>query len=322
MVSVLGLPSPEAVKLTQLSQESENFKISITDGNLDMFTGIRDYYTLLIISSTDPKHKCQPCMNLGKVIDIVSKSWFHDYLFTNGLFFVEIDLIHQDNYKLASAIKLQTIPQIWLVPPNLEEKYDPLALLTESHFNFNLPVGDIKSQAFAIAQFLSETLQKSIYIRDENPANNFIFYFIITFCSITLLKRRGPKVITNLGKKGAYWALSIFAILVSTTGFQFTRIRKIPFVARNENGIIFISGGSHYQFGVEVVIMSGLYLILALSIISLIKVGNYSSKALDTKQRLMLIILNVCITYLLYSTLTSIVLRKDPEYPFSFTKLF
>ncbi|EGV62571.1 ER oligosaccharyltransferase complex subunit [Yamadazyma tenuis] len=324
-VLVAALSSQEALGLTELSQKSEDFIIRVTDGKLDSFTGVRDYYTLVILTSTSSEHKCTTCQNLIDIVQIVARSWFHDYTRSHALFFVEIDLVHEPNMRLAGAIQLQTVPHLWLVPPNPEEQYDEFALLKEQHFIYRLPVGKVDSQAFDLAQFLSQTLQKSIYIRDGDPMVNFVLYFVVTFLVITICKRNAPQLVKNLGRVFAYKVLSIGMILASTTGFQYSRIQKIPFVARNDEGLIIISGGTHYQFGVESLIVSGVYLLLAVSFLVLVYLGSYKTTAkstLDDQSKHILIISMTITLYLLYSALTSIILRKDSDYPYAFTKLF
>lgn len=323
-VAIAGT-SPEALRLTQLSQEYDDFIIRVTDGKLDAFTGVRDYYTLVVLTSSSSAHGCVACHEITRALRMVAKSYFKDYLPLNSLFFVEIDLIHQPNFEIASAIQLNTIPHVWLVPPNAKEQYDPYAIIKEQHFVFKIPKGSIKTQAFELAQFISTTVQKSIYLRKEGPFSNFMVTFSVTFLVIMLFKKKGPRIIVNLGKTFVYKALTLVAVLTSTTGYQYTQIQKVPFIARNEKGIILISGGSGYQFGIETFIVSGNYALLGAAFILLIYLGNYKSSSnsvLSEKVKDYLILVNAVVLYILYSCLTSIALRKDHDYPYHFTKLF
>lgn len=317
--------SLEAIKLTELAQRHDDFIIRITDGDLSMFTGVRDYFTVVVITSSAEKHGCPMCQKLPPVIEMVSKSWARDYSFTHSLFFVEIDLAHSDNLKIAQLIGLETIPHIWVVPQNLQEQYEPYALVKEKHFIFHLPKTSAVNQAFELAQMLSVTLNRSIYLRTQEPVTQFITYFGLTFGLIMLIRKKGPKIITNLGKSFAYMILSLGAIMVSITGYHFTKIQKAPFLARNEKGIMFISGGKHYQFGTEIIILSVTYSLLGTCFISLLYLGRYKSTAVSlfkSSQVTMLIILNSIILYFLNSVLTSIAVRKDLEYPYHYVKLF
>lgn len=317
--------SPEALRLTRLTEESEDQIIRITDGSLEPFTGVRDYHTLLIMTSSSDAHGCVSCDSITRAAKLVAKSYFKDYLPFNSLFFVEVDLKYEPNFQIANAIQLNTVPHIWLVPPNSKEQYDPMALVKEPHFDFKVPKGNIQNQAFEMAQFVSKNVQRSILLRDEDPLQTFLLFFCVTFLAIMLFKKRGPKILTNLGKSFVYKVLVLVAILASTTGYQFTKIQKVPFIARNEKGIIFVSGGTHYQFGIETVIVSGNYALLGIAFVTLIYLGNYKStpKSLfNDKFKDYLVIVNVVILYCLYSTLTSLALRKDHDYPYYFSKLF
>lgn len=317
--------SLEALTLTEESKKFQDYIIRIEDGNLDLFTGVRDYYTLVVLTSTLDKHNCEPCKTIMNGIKRVSKNYFNDYQQLHQLFFVEIDLVHEANRKIANDLQLSSIPHVWLVPPNPQEQYDPLAILKEQHFVFKVPKGSVANQALELARLLSQTLNKSIYVRDEDPLTQFILYFAVTFLSITILKRRGPKIITNLGKPFAWRIISIFAILSSITGYQFTKIKKVPFIARNEKGIMFISGGHHYQFGTEIVIVSLNYLLLGIAMLTLIYLGKYKAHERSNfkKEEIQILIsINCVVIYVFYSILTSIALRKDPYYPYHFTKFF
>ncbi|CAH6720965.1 dolichyl-diphosphooligosaccharide--protein glycosyltransferase subunit Ost6p [[Candida] jaroonii] len=324
-LQVWAYNSLEALTLTEVSSQSEDFIIRIEDGNLDLFTGVRDYYTLVILTSTLDKHNCVPCKGIMDGIKRVSKNYFKDYKQLHQLFFVEIDLVHEGNRKIANDLQLASIPHVWLVPPNPKEQYEPLAILKEQHFVFKVPKGSVANQALELARLLSQTLNKSIYVRDEDPLTQFILYFSVTFLSITILKRRGPKIVTNLGKPMAWRIIAIGAILSSITGYQFTKIKKVPFIARNEKGIMFISGGHHYQFGTEIVIVSANYILLGVATLFLIYLGNYKPHERSKFQKdhiQILITINCVVLYIFYSCLTSIALRKDPYYPYHFTKFF
>lgn len=317
--------SQEANILTDLSLQSPDRVIQIKDGNLDLVAGSRDYYTLIVFVSSAAEHKCVTCSDVHNSMSIVAQSWFQHYLDSNELFFIEIDLAYTENFKLAQVIKLNTIPHVWLVPPNNEEIQDPYSIIKEKHFIFKFPRGDIKTQAHALASFITQTLKKPIVLITENPALTFALYFIVTLLSIILFRRRGPVIITNLGKQFAYLIISIGIVLTSTTGFNFVRMNNLPFIAKNENGMIYVTGGTRYQLGVETVLLSSVYTAMSALIVLLIKLGTYkvSEKSyLNDKAKFFTILLTSVVLYILYSILTSIVLRKDPGYPYPFLKLF
>lgn len=317
--------SQDAIDLTKLSDDSEDKIIQITDGVLDLVQGSRDYFTLIVFTSSAAEHKCNTCPSVHDTVVMVAKSWFKYYLQSNHLFFLEIDLAHSDNFKLAQVIQLNTIPHVWLVPPIDNDPEDPYSIIKEEHMIFKLPKGDIKKQAFALAEFLTQTIKKPVVLITEDPVQTFVLYFVVTLLTIILFKRRGPKIITNLGKIFAYLIISLGIVLTSVTGFHFVRIHSIPFIAKNEKGLIYITGGIHYQLGIEVIILGSLYTAMSMVIILLIKLGNYKvteKSILTDKSKFFALLLASAVLYILYSCLTSIVLRKDSGYPYSFTKLF
>ncbi|RLV95016.1 Dolichyl-diphosphooligosaccharide--protein glycosyltransferase subunit OST6 [Spathaspora sp. JA1] len=319
----------EALQLTELSLASDNNIIELLDGDLSMVDGPRDYYTVLIFTSSDIAHGCQPCTEAYEIISRVSKSWFADHAESNYLAFINIDLINQPNSKIFQILGLQTIPHIWLIPPNSEVEYGrgPYKILEEPHLDFRVPKGSKDEQVLEFAQFISENTQRNIMVRDEEPIMKFLKTFLITFSVIIIIKKRGPSIITSSKKKTVTGIFFICLLLMSIGGYQFTVQQGVPFIAKNDKGgIIFVSGGRHYQFGIEVVVSAITYASLASALLFLIYIGKYeiTDKSIIKSEiaKAGLVLLSAGIEYLLYSCLTSIILRKDPGYPYGFTKLF
>ncbi|EGW31750.1 uncharacterized protein SPAPADRAFT_62344 [Spathaspora passalidarum NRRL Y-27907] len=320
--------SQESIHLTELSHASDDFIIEVTDGDLSLIDGPRDYFTVLIFTSTDIAHGCQPCEEARDIISRVSKSWFADYAESNYLAFINIDLINKPNMNIFQVLGLQTIPHIWLIPPNHSVEYgNPYKILQEGHFDFRVPKANKDEQILAFAQFLSENTQRSILVRTEEPIAKFLKTFLLTLSFILLIKKKGPSIITSTRKKTVTAWFFIGLLLFCIGGYQFTIQQGVPFIARNDKGgIIFVSGGMSYQFGIEVFVSGANYAALAISLVSLVYIGQY--KVTDTSVikndyvKTALILVNTGVQYLLVSCLTSLILRKDSNYPYPFTKLF
>lgn len=323
--------SIEALRLTEKSLESPNYVIPVSQSDVSALAGERDYYTLLIITSTDPAHNCEVCQSLNKVIDRVADSWFADYANSNYLFFVNIDLADHSNAKLFHKVNIDTVPHIWLLPPSRDKPAVPydeagFSIFKEPHFIFRLPMTGLDSQIYELALFLTQQTHKSIYIRHENPVQKFVTTFALTLGAIIFIRKRGPRVISNFQKKDTVKILALVCTLVFVGGYLFSTIEKAPFVAKNDVGeVIYISGGIYYQFGIEVFIIAANYALLGASLICLIYLGTYKvtavSRISSENGKNLCIGINTIITYLLYSLLTSIFLRKDHEYPYHFSKL-
>lgn len=335
----------QAAQLSALSLESPDYVIPVTGSNLSLFSQPdREHYTLLVLTSTDEKHECDSCIPLKTIVRRVAHAWFADYLHTDYLFFAEVDIVDRSNVEMFRHIGLQTVPQIWLIPPsNLarnhylarEPKYDAdgieyfdnYDILFEPHAEFSLPSASMDKQIYEFANWLAKAVQKQIMLRQENPLGKFAATFAATFGLILLIKKRGPSFITGtVTKSKIYKVLFFAALLLIMGGYLFTTIQKVPFIAANDDGeAIFISGGVQYQFGVEMLIIGAVYLLLASNLALLVFLGQYKvtkKSALNDAQLGTLIIAAAALLYVLYSVLTSIFLRKDGGYPYYFLRLF
>ncbi|KAM9900518.1 hypothetical protein OXX69_009058 [Metschnikowia pulcherrima] len=333
-------------QLAAAARDTADFILPIENSDLSLISlAERDHYTLVLLTSTDEKHACASCVRLKSVLRKVAQAWISDYLFSDDLFFAEIDLINQGNAAAFNFLGLQTVPQLWLVPPSSiaskhassrQKKYDEHGLeyfenydiLLEPHAEFKLEEGSLDEQVFKLADWLAKTVQKQIIIRQENAYAKFFATFAVTFACILLVKKRGPRQITQSVTKPKIWRILFFAyLLVLLGGFSFSMIKKVPFIAKNDNNEpIYISGGQHWQFGVEMVLVGGVYGLLGATLVSLVYLGKYEvtefSVIKEESQKSVLVLVSAALLYLFYSVLTSMFLRKDDGYPFHLAKLF
>lgn len=322
---------PNELRLTSLALQYPDGVIQIQNSDLSILKGHREYYTVMTFTSTDESHACSLCSTFEGILRKVSNAWFSDYVHTNFVFFVNVDLADGTNKDVFKFLDMSTVPQVRVFPPSKSklrfESEDPFKFLTEPYIPWSIPITSFDKQVFEFADFISKTVQKNILIRQEDQVSKFFMTFAITFGIILLIKKRGPDLITsNLSKKKIYIAIIIAGVLLFTSGYQFSTMERVPFIAKNEeNKIIVISGGIHYQFGIETLIVAANYLSLAMSLVILVYLGKYEiteSSMIQTEElRLGLILVDNLILYLLFSCLTSIFLRKDHDYPYYYTKL-
>lgn len=301
----------------------------------------REHYTLIVLTSTDERHGCELCHTVDTIVHRVAQAWFNDYPESNYLFFVNIDIVDRSNIGVFEFLNLQTVPQIWLVPPSkvseplkkerLSRANDPAfanySILFEPHAEFEIPMTSLDDQIFQFADWLGVSIQKRILLRQENAVMKFVLTFLVTFSGIIFVKKKGPSAITsNVDKAKIYKWLLLAVLLAILGGYLFTTIQGVSFLAQNDKGeVIYISGGRHYQFGVEIVIVAAHYFLLGATLVILTYTGQYKvpGKLIQSEgMKAFFTILESAVLYLLYSSFTSIYLRKDGDYPYHFLQLF
>lgn len=335
-------------KLLQLHLESIQHPhgiIPISNSNLSLISQPnRAHFTIILLTSTDAKHECSECHRAKKIVQRVADAWHSNYPDSNYLYIAEVDILDRTNIPVFDFLQLREIPHIWLIPPthisqthnsSREIKYDEdgeevfanFDIFLEPHAEFDIPEASFDDQTFQFADWLAISMQKRIILNQSNPVAKFVATFSATFGAIVLIKKKGPSAITStISKAKVYRALVLFALLALLGGYSFTTIQQTPFIAYNEKGPIYISGGVHYQFGVEIVLVAGIYFLLGAAVMILFYLGRYKvtlESLINTENVLALLqVLTVVVIYFFYSVLTSMFLRKDHGYPYGLMKLF
>ncbi|KAG5419353.1 OST6 [Candida metapsilosis] len=319
--------------------------IDIHNGDLTQLQGHRDYNTVLIFTSSNPAHDCKPCQQVIPMVEQVATKYLSSYV-ESGLLsikFYNIDLIDLSNADIFRELKMEDVPHLWLVAPSVDESVinddDSVEHIFNSpHMEYSLKKATFERQVIEFAKFLSDVLMIDLPIDDvasetnvspQSGLSTFAKTFIITFTVVALIKRKGPSFLTTTSRKTIMCYFAITIVLLCVGGSQFSLQRQSPFITKDEatGALVFISGGSmHYQYAIEIFIVAVNYASLSAAVIGLIKLGNYqvteSSMIKDDKLKFWLIILDALVVYCLYSCLTSIILKKDPGYPYPLTKLF
>lgn len=334
----------QGLPIGELTKSSDDYVYQVSGADLSEFSSYnRDHFTLLVITSSAEQHGCEACLHWKKIIRKVAQAWYYDYLDTNYLFIAEADLVDQTNMPLLDVLQISTVPQIWLIPPtNIANEYrqdslnankDELNwvvndLAGEPHSLYELPHIPLEQQALQFADWLAGSVQKPILLRQENAPAKFIATFVLTFLGIMVIKNKGPSAITDFVSKSKVYQVMYFSFLyLLLGGIMFSFITPVPFLATNDkNELIYISGGNSYQFGVEMVIVGLNYLVLGVLTVLLCYVGQYkvndrATISSESKKGFVVLALAAAL-YFASSVLSSICLRKDHEYPYTYTKLF
>lgn len=346
-IALAGILSAKNVQedLLQLTYGSPDKVVAIHGSDLSPIShSKRDHFTLIVVTSTDEKHDCSACLRLKEVLRRTAKVWFDNYPFSDLLYFAEIDLVDPTNIEMFKDMKFSEVPLVWLVPPSKvtekytsstpkkldefgEEIFGNLDILYQPHAEFRLPAAKLDLQVYEMADWLAKMLQKPITIQQGNPKLMFVATFVATFSLIILVKKRGPTFITGFfSKYKIYLLVSIVSVFVLLGGMLYSKIQGVPFIGLNDKKeAIYISGGTHYQFGVEVFVVAAVYGLLVANTVVLLYLGNYQvseTSVLRTEQlKTAAVLLAAGSLYAGYSLYLSIYLRKDGGYPYHMWKL-
>lgn len=314
--------------LYQRSINSPDYVIPITNGDLRDFSGHRDYTSVIVFTLTDPEHQCKFCVEtMPKLIGQTSVLWNDQHGDSKLLFFAVVDLGDPSNLELINGMGMTDVPHIWLFPKGSDESLvgDPFGILRQQYAEYRPEKADFQQVLKKFAEFVSNEAGDTIAIPEAFNPTQFFKVFLAAFIPIIIIKKKGAKMFPKVTKAHGWTVFLLLFILILVGGYQFTVQLGVPFVARNEHGIIYISGGQHYQFGDEVLIVGATYAALASTFVSMIWLGRYnvtqSSKISSTGKGVLMIVANI-VVFILYSVLTSIVQRKEHDYPYHFLHLF
>lgn len=313
--------------LSELALDSPNHIISINGGNMDLIQGKRDFYTLLVLTSTVEAHGCEICLLMNRVVERVSRAWYATHGDFSELYFINIDIIDKSNTPLFGQLQLETVPHCWLIPPSTDEfAIDPLQIFRDSHYTFQLPQASFDEQVKLLARLLTELTKKSITIEAEDQMYQFIKAFLLFLIPLLIIKKTGGRYLGFVTKKHGYTVLVLLCTLICIGGYQFTISQGVPFITKNDDGLVFISGGLQYQYGIEVLLSLINYATLATSILVLTYLGQYKinskSKIKTENFKFFLTMLNNLILFILFSCLTSMFTKKVGDYPYGISKVF
>ncbi|ODV58046.1 dolichyl-diphosphooligosaccharide--protein glycotransferase ASCRUDRAFT_26618, partial [Ascoidea rubescens DSM 1968] len=294
--------------------------------------GERNHYFVLMFTATNPQIPCDVCKEFLPTFSQVASSYNSLNSNDDKLFFGIAEFIN--NKKLFGYLKMKNVPHLWVLPPNtnlneakyygiedeseLELQYD---IKVSKHFNYQ--INSKRSTPLEFAKFISQASHISIQVKQPINSQEYLTYVLFGFAILLIIKKRSGRIVNNI-KKGKIWSvLSVLFSICFVSGYMFTFVKNVPFVANNDKKeFIYISGGQSYQFGIEILIVGGVYAILgALVCILVLYIPNLNEEEYDDVKKNTLVLILVFLIYLFYSLLTSIVLRKDSSYINWFTKM-
>ncbi|CDO92069.1 unnamed protein product [Kluyveromyces dobzhanskii CBS 2104] len=295
--------------------------IIVKDDNYELLgKGLREFYSVVFITSDKPNGEGQACdlcaefePNMRSVSNSILQQLPKDQ--SDRVFFFKIDLA--DNPVFVKEFQVSKIPFCLVYPPQPELTADgqDFAWKHSPFYQYVIRKENMK-QPIHFGDFLAKILNVFISIDQKFEYDTFaqaFFAFVIVFI---FFKKKLLPLIENK-PKFFIGVASIVIILISISGYHFTSIHHISFIAQNDKKeIMWFSGGSHYQFGIEVLTISMLYTVMGGLAVALYMIQF--SKNLDrTKKGGLIIAIALTLLYISMYYL-SIVRIKDPSYPYGF----
>ncbi|EDO17665.1 hypothetical protein Kpol_1004p40 [Vanderwaltozyma polyspora DSM 70294] len=294
-----------------LSLRDRDRIIEVTDENYEsLMGGVKGYSTVLYITMRGELNgkACDMCNEFEETLRQASNQIYYQYPDLNVLFYIADVGV---NKKLAQDLKLKFIPHLLVYPPATDNSFK---WSTSQFYQYELTERVVK-ELMALANFLGKTLNILIKINEPFKYDEFIFYFGTSMLVFIILKKIILPRVNNKSK----FAMAVFSftvIFLSITGYKFTEIKGIPFIARNDKGeIMYFSGGMNWQFGIEIFTVSTMYLVLGLQTLLLICLPKLSVN--ENVKFISCLFLTVSIFYS-FSYYISCFMIKSPGYAFSF----
>lgn len=273
----------------------------------ELLTGPREYYISLLFTTTAENIPCDTCKKFDPHYKVVSKSYFASNPGKTDLYFFVAEFT--DNEEKFREMKMDKVPKVWVFPPSTKNDYN----VTSPHYTFTISENAL-SDPLDYANFVAKLANLSIVIQPDFELGQFFTYFIGTFSFVLILKKQ---VLSKVNKSSVLKFLVVLSTIILISGYMFTVIRGIPLIAKDDKGeIMYFSGGTHWQFGLETFVISAIYIVLGGLVVGLV---SYLPLIEDEKIRNSLTIgfaLGVLYTF---NYLTKIFLVKDPSYPFQVT---
>lgn len=315
------------------SQISKNGVVRVTPEELDTIfdgTGMRDYFLVTLITSTNPDAECVLCKKVQPSFDEVA-----DTVRTKEpnapVFFAQVDVVN--NLAKVKAANIKSVPQLFIYPPfEMLYKYsneDPLdtripfpsnVSMASEHYQF--PASD-KMTADEIelhwARFVAQVCNVNVNIDKPFQTWTIIKSFIAFTVIFKIIRRNKMAVRGMFFEPRFYCGLSMLLIYTNMSGLNWCLQRAVPFLMRSEKGTLtWFTGNIKYQEGME----SVLSVLFQLGFSALFIVLMESPLYLEGGNRGAAVLVATIALFLLYNTFTTCWMAKDRSYPFNAVKLF
>lgn len=286
--------------------------VKVTEENYKTLSrGVNGYFSVLYItmrSQTGGKYDCPMCLEFEKVYRKISTTILNQQPSAKVLFYIAD--VH-DVPTMINDLELKNVPHVVIYNPPEESKEFEWSI--SPFYQYKLSDKSL-SDNLHYANFIAQLLQINISVDQDFDTNEFVIYFMLFIIIFVAIKKIILPKIKNKSKV-LMVSLSFLILLTSICGYKFTAINNIPLIARDDKGnIMFFSGSTHWQFGIEIFSVSGMYIIMSGLTLSLIFLNKLES--MDGMKRNALAISFVCTLIYTFQYFISCYHIKDPGYPF------
>lgn len=287
--------------------------IRVTDENYqELSQGFPNYYSVLFITTSKSNRQgliCEMCNDFLPIYQRVAVAT-HQQVPDGKTLFFQVDV--SENRRLIKELGLTTIPHVLVFPP--PQKGEEFSWQKSAFYQYEMSSNSVKTPLH-FADFLAKILKVYIGIKEDFEYKEFALYFAVCVIVFSLFKRKVLPLITN---KSKFFSMAFaFGILMpSITGYKFTQMNSIPFIARDPKGqIMYFSGGMGWQFGIEIFTVSMMYIAMGALTVFLIFSGKGKQ---DSRAKNVLNTALTCVVFYTFSYYIGCFQIKNPEYPFAY----
>ncbi|CAB4256357.1 similar to Saccharomyces cerevisiae YML019W OST6 Subunit of the oligosaccharyltransferase complex of the ER lumen, which catalyzes asparagine-linked glycosylation of newly synthesized proteins [Maudiozyma barnettii] len=285
--------------------------------------GVEGEYSVLYITiystNEDGSYKCPMCLEFEETIHGVQE------IIKKQRPDIPISYYIVDAYEVPSLIKdmgIENVPHLVVYPPinMMKQETEPFSWAKGQFYQYEL-TPDHSNDVLHFGDFLAQVLNIYIEVEEDFDTGKFMQYFVGSTIAFVFLK----KVIWPIVKKGNVSKIIMMIIafsimLPSLTGYKFTQMNRIPLIARNDEGnIMYFSGGTGWQFGLEMFTVSLMYIGMGVLFISLIILkSDFIQEKINEKVDSLLTLLFGYALFYLFSYYISCFDIKSPGYAYGY----
>lgn len=327
----------------------------VPEGELEnVLSSLREYNMIMLVTTNEERYNCLMCEQFDpifvKIIQNVYKK--HPELLKNTIFTRVEAAQHLPTLK---SLGIKSVPQVWGFPDSRAvlgaEKYKDVKHLLEQrkaailkgesfpspdwydldnagmeHYVFELSKGAQWNDVIEkLAGFIGNTLNTDVTDilkagSDEESmwftVGKWMVYAIVTFKFLQRVSTKSE--IPIYADKNIYAYFCIVLIFVNLSGYNFTMQRKVPFISRRGENILWVAPEGNSQFGSEIVISIALQITFSAVLLSLIVLAKHSH---GIARDLIVTIASLSLLMLLLFA-AGIYHLKNGSYPFNYGNLF
>ncbi|AET39166.1 dolichyl-diphosphooligosaccharide--protein glycotransferase Ecym_4087 [Eremothecium cymbalariae DBVPG len=294
-----------------------NGVVHVTQENYEWLSnGAREFYSIVLVTSSKPDSHgqvCRTCESFWPVWNKIAWTLTHTLPEQRSQHFLFFEIDTSEIHKFVEDMGLVDVPRCLVYPPG--EENELFSFSTSLFYEFQISPELTVDKAVQFADFLGRILNVFVNIREDFNLNSFLKSFASFILVFVAFKKICLPLISNRFKFIGC-VLSLLGILISITGYKFTKINGIPFISKNEEGqIMFFAGSTSWQFGIEILTVSLMYCAMAICLLLLIWVIKTKIRVPPYGRILAIIILDVAL-FNLFSYFLECYKIKLPSYPY------